>query len=311
MASGNPAGAEAPLKVLLARFGDSPATQAEVGRLYLVKGNQAAARSAFDKALAADAVQLSALEGLTVLDISQNKKPAARARLDAAVAAAPKNAPLQTLAGSMYAKLGDFPSAERAFRQAIAADPNYLAAYDHLARAYVDEKKLPEATAQFEELAARQPKSVGALTAVAVLLSLQGKNDQARAQYEKVIAIDPNAAVAANNLAQIYADRNENLDVALELAQTAKRRMPNEPDVDDTLGWVSYKKHLSAAAIDAFKRCVAAQPDNALYLGHLGLAYAQAGNRELARQMLGKALKLNANFDGADEARQVLKTLGG
>ena len=172
-------------------------------------------------------------------------------------------------------------------------------------------KKLPEATAEFEKLAARQPKSVGALTAVGVLLSLQGKMDEARVRYEKAIAIDAGAAVAANNLAQIYADRNENLDIALQLAQTAKRRLPDNPDVDDTLGWVYYKKQLSSLAVDAFKRCVAAQPDNALYLAHLGLAYAQAGNRQLARQTLQKALKLNGNFDGADEARRVLQSLGG
>ncbi|HKV98478.1 MAG TPA: tetratricopeptide repeat protein [Vicinamibacterales bacterium] len=311
MAAGNPTGAEAPLKMLMAGYADSPTTQAEVGRLYLLRGNQAAARTAFEKSLAKDPQQLSALEGLTVLDIGQKKTPAARARLDAALKAAPKNAPLQVLAGRLYAQMGDLSMAETVLKQALATDPNNTGAYDLLARVYVEQKKLPEATAEFQQAANRQPKAVGPQTAIAVLLSLQGKTDEARAQYEKVIALDPNAAVAANNLAQMYADRNENLDVALQLAETAKRQMPDNPDVDDTIGWVYYKKRVSALAVAAFKRSVAAQPQNALYLSHLGMAYAQAGSRALARQTLEKALKISTTFDGADEARRLLQSLGG
>ena len=48
--------------------------------------------------------------------------------------------------------------------------------------------------------------------------------------------------MAANNLAFLYADEGGNLDLALQLAQTAKQHLPNSAEVDDTLGWVYYKK---------------------------------------------------------------------
>ena len=80
---------------------------------------------------------------------------------------------------------------------------------------------------------------------VGMLLYMQGKLDDAKAAYEKVLAIDPKSPAAANNLAQIYVDRNENLDVALQLAQTAKAGLPNSHEVDDTLGWIYYKKGLA------------------------------------------------------------------
>ena len=57
---------------------------------------------------------------------------------------------------------------------------------------------------------------------VGTLLHLQNKIDDAKKQYEKALSIDSQAPVASNNLAQLYSDKNENLDVALQLAKTAK-----------------------------------------------------------------------------------------
>jgi Flp pilus assembly protein TadD len=186
-----------------------------------------------------------------------------------------------------------------------------MSAYDLLARLYVNEKRLADATAAFQRVAEGQPKAIAPRTAVAVLLEMQNRRDEAKVRYEEVLAIDPRAAVAANNLAQIHADRNENLDIALQLAQAAKAALPNVSEVDDTLGFVYYRKNLNSLAIRSFKQSVAAQPENPLYLLHLGLAYAQNGDKELARQALEKALKNNANFNGADEARKVLNSLKG
>jgi tetratricopeptide (TPR) repeat protein len=143
------------------------------------------------------------------------------------------------------------------------------------------------------------------------MLQLQNNLPDAIASYEKAIAINPAAAIASNNLAQIYADRNEKLDLALQLAQAAKAALPRSHEVDDTLGWVYLKRKLPDLAITSFKQSLTAQPDNPLYLYHLGLAYVESGNRTLGRQTLEKALNVKPDFDGADDARRVLQTLRG
>ena len=311
MANGNPSGAEVPLKLLSANFPKEPVVQAEVGRLLLTKGDRAGARATFERVLATDPLQVSALEGLTQLDVEQKKIGPAHARIDAAAAAGPKNPGLQVVAARAYVMLGDNNAAERSLKLALATDPNKLDAYDLLARLYVSEHKLPEATVEFGKQAELRPKDVSAQTAVAILLELQHKPDEAKARYEKALAVDSHAAVAANNLAQLYADRNENLDTALQLAQTAKAGLPKSPEVDDTLGWVYYKKGLSTLAIEALKQSAAADPQNASYLYHLGLAYKQNGDRFLARQTLEKALKLQPDFSGADDARKALASVKG
>jgi Flp pilus assembly protein TadD len=47
-------------------------------------------------------------------------------------------------------------------------------------------------------------------------------------------------------------------------------------------------------------------PENAIVIYHLGMAYYKKGDLENARAELNKALKLNENFTGAEEARRVL-----
>ena len=153
--------------------------------------------------------------------------------------------------------------------------------------------------------------SVGAQTVVGMILQMQNKQAEAQASYEKVLSMDSRAAVAANNLAWLYAEGGGNLDVALELAQTAKSQLANSPEVSDTLGWVYYKKGLPSLAVPVFRESVDRSPKNAVYQYHLGLAYAKSGNDEEARKALEQALVLDPKFDGSADAQRVLAGLKG
>ena len=311
IAAGQPRLAEEPLQALTAEFPNKPEVQAETGRLQLAEGDLAGGRASLERALAGNPVQLDALAGLTALDFRAKQTGAVRARLDAALEKAPKNVPLQVLASRAYIELGDNAGAERLLKEAIVNDANNLEAYDVLARLYVKERRLAEATTEFQALADRQPKAIAPRTAVAILMQLQNRWSEAQARYEEALAIDPRAAVAANNLAQIYADRNGNLDIALQLAKSAKAVLPTVSEIDDTLGYIYLKKNLLSLAVASLKECVAADPKNPLYQYHLALAYVQTGNKTEARDLLERALKTGTTFDGADNARTVLKSLKG
>ena len=310
LAAGNTAAAETPLRLLGTAFPDSPTVQAELGRLLMAKGDKLGATSAFARALKKDALQPTALEGMVILDVQQKRQADARKRLDAALAASPKDTNLQLMAARLYATaFSDVAASEAMLKRVLGADANNLAAFDMLAHLYIQTKNLPAATVEFEKLAERQPTSVANQTAVGLLQQLQGKPDEAKARYDKALALDPRAPVAANNLAQLYVDRNENLDVALNLAQTAKAGLPNSHEVDDTLGWIYYKKGNGPMAVSAMRQAVGAQPENAVYLYHLGAAYALNKDKVNARATLEKALKLQPAFPGADDARKILNSL--
>lgn len=311
IAKGDTAPAERPLKVLTDSFAQVPGVQAEVGRLMLAKGDLSGARASFERALGRDPAHLAALEGLTYIDLQQKRRESARSRVDAAVKAFPQNANLLVVAARQYVALQDEGAAERSLKQALTSDAKNLRAYDLLARLYVKQRRLDEATTEFQKVASLRPRDVAPHTAVAILQQLQNRWEDAEASYRKVLELDPQAAVAANNLAQMYADRDGDLDLALQLAQTAKAALPNTSEVDDTLGYIYYKKKLSSVAIASLRMSVAAQPNNPIYLYHLGLAYAQNGDTSLARESLEKALKSQANFEGAEDARRLLTSLKG
>jgi tetratricopeptide (TPR) repeat protein len=77
----------------------------------------------------------------------------------------------------------------------------------------------------------------------------------------------------------------------------------------DTLGLVYYKKGLFESAIGEFADSLEQMPDNAVVHYHLGQAYYKKGDKVPAKAELEKALKLDQDFEGADQARQILSTI--
>jgi Tfp pilus assembly protein PilF len=123
------------------------------------------------------------------------------------------------------------------------------------------------------------------------------------------MSLDPDAAVAANNLAWIYAEEGEQLDRALEMAQTAKARLPEQAEVDDTLGWVYYQKGLFSLAMNSFRLAVERNSRNALYHYHLGLTQRKMGQDAQARASFQTCLKLDPAFEQKTLVQQQLASL--
>jgi predicted Zn-dependent protease len=166
--------------------------------------------------------------------------------------------------------------------------------------------KLDAARAEFDQMSQRDPKNVAAQTMAAMIVHSQNKTADAKKRYETILNADPTAAVAANNLAWIYAEEGERLDEALRLAQSAATKLPENPEVSDTIGWIYYKKELPALAVPAFERSVEKSPDNASYHYHLALALASSGDNRRARAAVQEALKLKPDYA---EARKLLSSL--
>jgi tetratricopeptide (TPR) repeat protein len=191
----------------------------------------------------------------------------------------------------------------------ITADPSQLEAYQLLGSIYAAQGKTGEAIAQYEQLSTRAPgAATGARTMIGMLKEAQNDRAGARAIYEHVVRADTKAAVAANNLAWIYAEEGK-LDEALRLATTARDLMSKRPEPEDTLGWIYLKKGLPSQALAAFEQARGRAPERAVYHYHAGLAYAATGAKAHARAAFTKALSLEPNFPSAADARKQLAGL--
>jgi tetratricopeptide (TPR) repeat protein len=74
----------------------------------------------------------------------------------------------------------------------------------------------------------------------------------------------------------------------------------------DTLGWVYYKKGLYDSAISEFSSSLEKIPENPIVHYHLGLAYYKKDDKTKAKMALEKALSVDENFNGAQEAKRIL-----
>jgi putative PEP-CTERM system TPR-repeat lipoprotein len=296
------------IDMLLAQRPNDAAVHVQQGLLMSTRNNLSGARAAFTKALTLSSNDLEALAGLVAIDVNARDFAAARKRVDEAIGSNPKAPALRLLAGRVSVMAGDAPAAEKLLREAIELDPPQLIAYGMLAQLYVSQGRLDQARVEFDALAQRQARPVSALTMSGIILQGQGKNDLARERFERALAVDANAAIAGNNLAWMDIESGQ-LDTALQRAQAAAAAAPDVPEIMDTLGWAYYKKNLSTLAIPLFIRAIEKSPKNASYHYHAGMAYVAAGDAVRARSSLEQALKLQADFAGADDARQALAKL--
>jgi Tfp pilus assembly protein PilF len=286
-----------------------PQPHMQLGRIHYKQTDYASAERSFRRAIDLSNGSVEAVGALVETLIAAGKIQQARLLAEERVARNPKESASLLIAAEVYKAAHEVGKAETALKNALALDPANMNAYMELSRMFFAEQRLDEARAQLENIVAKQPKAVWAHTFIGLSLHLQNRKAEARQRYEQVLQIDPRAAVAANNLAVILLDEGQNLDRALELAQTAKQQLPDNADISDTLGWAYSRKGLGSLAIAPLEFSVRKDPDNPLFRYHLGEAYAQAGQTGKARQILEQVLASTAQFEGRDDAIKTLARL--
>ena len=307
IARGDHRRAEAELSTLKRQAPEVAPVHALDGSLQMILGDRAAARTAFVRAVQLDATSSEALGGLVTLDVVQGKTDAAEARIDAVRKAGVATPEVLLLAGKVYAIQQDLARSRDVLRQAIELDPLNLDAPVLLGQVLAQLGELDSARAEFDGVIGREPGNLAARLMAALIVHAQGNLRDAKRRYDDLLKIEPRAALAANNLAAIYADERANLDLAQQLAESAADQFPAHPEVQDTLGWVYYQRQVLGQAIRQFERSIAADPDNASYHYHLGMAYAKNREPERARRALQTAVKLDPDHQGAQDALASLR----
>jgi tetratricopeptide (TPR) repeat protein len=130
-----------------------------------------------------------------------------------------------------------------------------------------------------------------------------GQIDKAAVLFRKALAIDPKNHNAANYLGYMWADKNQNLNEALEFINKAVAAQPNNPAYLDSLGWVYYRLGRFEDALKPLRRAVelsAKEPDATLF-DHLADVLHKLNQREEAIKTLRQAVQLepqNKEFTG-------------
>jgi len=273
--------------------------------LKLENKDYAGCRKALDQVLAANPQYALAIGTLVKSYLVQNQPALARQTLDRFATQYPQSAPIQSMLGQYLAANGDFPGARKAFKTAIAADPTLLSA--QVAAAYVElaDQKFADAKRMLESIPSTPTTSVERDLGLAQLEEKMGNKMAAIPHYRRVIEADPNNLPALNSLAYLLANDGGQVDEALKYAQRAAELSPNSPFVEDTLGWVFYRKGLYSAAVQHLENAVAKNPLPVLKY-HLAMAYLKSGDVRKGRSYLERARAADPAPPEAQEAARVL-----
>jgi len=237
---------------------------------------------------------------------SEKRMDDAIQRMRDAVAKEPQRKDLKVMYGDLLARAERYDQAIQIYQSFLQADPKSPNLLLKMAEAQRRNGDLNAAMDTFRRAAQSNPSDPRPLLQLGLLMDGTGRRDQAKPYYEQILKIQPDQPVALNNLAYIKAEEGQDLDEALSMATRARQKMPNSPDIEDTLGWIYIKKNLSEEAVRLFKDLVAQQPNNASFHYHYGLALLQKGDRPMARKELEIAISHNPSKDDAGKIHDLL-----
>ena len=164
-----------------------------------------------------------------------------------------------------------------------------------------------------ERLAKRLEEEPGDPVALARLTGIYEQAqqpDRVVVLYERALHRDPTAIVPLLRLAEFYSARLHRPDKALEYAQQARRRAPDDPVVGHLLGQLAFEARDYAAALERFKICAQRQPRQAEVQFDLGRCQYVLGRATEAEECLRRALALGG-FPQTNQARRWLEMIEG
>lgn len=273
----------------------------------LRSGNPAGARLSLEEALKSVPSNVTALQALRSAYAAQKNPGAGLEKVKEYAGRAKDSAPVQNYLGQVLLESGRVADARAAFDAAKAAAPDSITPELGLSKVDYTERRLNDGRARLQKILSRDPGNLTAQLWLGIFQQASGDYKTAISLYRNVLDREPDQAQAANNLAYLLAEHENNLDEALKLAQRAVERSPDTPAYSDTLGWILCRKGLYAAALQYLERS-GTQTDQAIWKYHLAIAYAKTGDVRRGKATFSAALKLDPNVPEAKLAREAFSS---
>jgi superkiller protein 3 len=303
--------AEAALQKASALDPQNAASRIDLGDLYLNALQKIPeAEQAYRDALAIDPKHAGARYALGMALMSLGRPNQAKTEFDEAGRLAPDNPlPFYALA-HLYKGENDFPKALQFLEEVLKIRPNFINAYTERGDIYLAFGQHEKALKEYEKILQVDRDFVSAYVKIGMVHQIRQNWDEAQKAYQTALAIDPNQAFACNNLAWMNLERQGDLTEALRWAEKAVELAPGVAQFWDTLGWVHRGRGEKDLAVAALKKAVALPHPSADNFYHMGVVYMEAGNHTEAAEALKKALIIQENFAGAQDAKERLSQLG-
>jgi tetratricopeptide (TPR) repeat protein len=294
---------------------NSPVGYLQTGNLRMAQKKYLEAEKFYRQALDREPSSSDSLAGLMNTYLAEKQPDKAVAAANAQISKVPRSSAFYDLLGTVLVNnKKDLNGAEAALNKAAELDRNNSDALLKLGQVQVAKGSTDQAIATYQNSIKDNPREASFYILMGELYESKQDWTKAKDLYQQALTIKPDNPLASNNLAYVMLQSGGNVDVALSLAQTARRGLPDSPNAADTLGWVYYQKGAYKSAIDLFQEALrlnekASRPDDANFHYHLGLAYQKTDQPALAKKELERVLKANPNYSDAGDVKRLLAQL--
>lgn len=197
--------------------------------------------------------------------------------------------------------------AQELFEQAVGLEPRLVSGYRRLLELAGRDAKARERVLQ--KWIQQVPQMSEPYIQLAQIRLQEGHPEKALTILKNAFKSHPESGLLANNLAWLVLQTGGNTDEALALAQAAFDRLPEDPDVMDTLALAYLRKNLPSRSLWLLSEAMAKKTGAPLLHFHAGLAYQAQGDKETARSSLQTALDLGLPMPERLEAQSLLSRL--
>ncbi|MFZ0463256.1 MAG: tetratricopeptide repeat protein [Candidatus Acidiferrum sp.] len=286
---------------------NDPSVHAVFASLHVAEKEFPEAEQEYKSALAAAPSNAEILRAYVNFLISQKQQPKAEALIAQFLVQNPNDLDAHLMMGQVQEQAKNYAAAQSETEKAVQLSPKNASGYLQLGQIYRDQHNNDAALQAYQQGMALTAPSAPIMTVIGNIYIDEGNLTKASEVFQKALNIDPNFAIAENNLAWVYAQQGQNLDVALSLAQTAKAKNPQIIDFSDTMAWIMYRQGKYAQALPLLQECVKRDPEFAQYHYHLGMVLMADGQKVEGKAQLQAALHMNnLKSDDAEQARQIL-----
>jgi Flp pilus assembly protein TadD len=278
------------LNSLKMRFPNTPGLDVEGGFVSLAENKLAEAESVFRKRYQPGQENLRPLVGLVQTLAGETRYADAQRILEVELAKAPNRPLVQYLLANCYAASGNLQKAKQLLQQLAASNPELPLVQVRLGEIQFREGDVGRGLATLDKAAKLAPQSIEPLMQLALLQAEAQHFEDAKVNYRDALKLDAGNVEALNNLAFLSAETGGNLEEALKLATEALHKVPNQPNVADTIGYIYLKMKKSESAVQVFHNLAQKYPSNPNFRYHHGLSLLEIGDKGGAKTEFEAAL---------------------
>ncbi len=296
-------------RYILQKKPDSLPVRFRLAEIYHAQGKLDEALKGFQELLESYPDPIKPLEKMVRIYVAKGQYGKAITICDDYLKRSPKDLKIGMIKAVVFLWQKKYKMAEKLVSELIAENPESDQPLMLMAKIYDSRKDYASELKMYQRAIEVNPHNFNAYMEMARVYNRIGDFKKAMVSYEEVLKINNSYGPAANDLAYLYADMNQDLDRALDLAKKARELMPKHPDVADTLGLVYLKKGALGAAKNYFREAIEIMPKRPLFHYHLGMAFYQEQNFPEAKREFQEAIKLGLGKKESEETRELLKEM--